>query len=112
MTAAERKQLEFIIRSEIDKTTGKIDEIKEFTLPVEPDCAIDDISRTDAMNNKSIVDASLRGFQVRLNHLQNTLKEINNPAYGICTNCLKPIPFERLKIKPEIRLCANCLNKH
>nr|MBD3623671.1 TraR/DksA C4-type zinc finger protein [Sunxiuqinia sp.] len=31
--------------------------------------------------------------------------------YGICLKCYQSIPFERLKLRPEIRLCATCLRR-
>lgn len=109
MTSEERIELERIVRHEIEKITVKINEIRDYTVPVEPDCAIDDISRTEALNNQSIVEASMRNLQERKNQLKKTLQVIHEWDYGICTACLKPIPLERLKIRPEVRLCAGCI---
>lgn len=109
MKLEEREELAEIISRDIKKLSQKVEELKEFTAPVEPDCAIGRISRMDAINNKSIVEASLRNLQSRLDQLQKIMQVVNENDFGICNNCHKPIPFERLKIRPEIRLCAGCL---
>lgn len=109
MTIEEREHLVRIVFRDIEKLSQKIEELKEFTAPVEPDCAIGRISRMDAINNKSIVEASMRNLQSRLGQLQKISQVVHENDYGICINCHKPIQFERLKIRPEIRLCAGCL---
>jgi DnaK suppressor protein len=109
MTKEEKKQLITIIEKEIQKLTAKIEELKQFTQPISPDNAIGRVSRMDAINNKTIFDASLRNSQTRLSQLQQILKLKDDKSFGICTKCHQSIPFERLKIRPEIRLCASCL---
>ncbi|NBC82941.1 MAG: TraR/DksA family transcriptional regulator [Bacteroidetes bacterium] len=111
MNKEEKNILVNIINDEIVKLTTKIAELKEFTAPVSPDNSIGRISRMDAINNKSIYDASLRNTQNRLSQLNEILKLKDDDAFGVCMKCHQPIPFERLKLRPEIRLCATCLNK-
>lgn len=111
MIQEEKQQLIEIIDTEITKLTKKVNELKDFTGPIAPDDAIGRISRMDAINNKSIFEASLRNIQTRLEQLSHALKIINDADYGICVKCRQSIPFERLKIRPEIRLCANCQKK-
>ncbi|MCF8222784.1 MAG: TraR/DksA C4-type zinc finger protein [Bacteroidales bacterium] len=109
MTDKERKELVDIIKKEMVKLQRKIEELKEFTQPVEPDSAIGRISRMDAINNKSIYDASIQNSRNRLAQLENILKMKNDDSFGVCIKCHNDIPTERLKIRPEIRLCAGCL---
>jgi DnaK suppressor protein len=109
MTNEEKEQIIQIITQEIKKLNRKINELKEFTAPVSPDDAIGRISRMDAINNKSIVEASMRNLQSRLDQLQKISQVIDEKDFGLCIKCHRPIPFERLKIRPEIRLCAGCL---
>jgi DnaK suppressor protein len=111
MLLEERNHLEEIINREIEKLIKKTEELKEFIAPVEPDSAIGRISRMDAINNKSIVEASMRNLQARLSQLQKISQIIYDNDFGVCISCRKPIPFERLKIRPEIRQCAICLKK-
>lgn len=109
MTKEERTEITEIISREIQKITKKINELKEFTAPVSPDDAIGRISRMDAINNKSITEASMRNLQTRLDQLQKISQVVSEKDFGLCIKCHKPIAFERLKIRPEIRLCAECL---
>ena len=111
MTTEELKEINEIIKREIQKLSKKINELKEFTAPVSPDNAIGRISRMDAIHNKSIAEASLRNLQTRFSQLQTVSQVIHEKNFGLCTKCHKPIAFERLKIRPEIRLCAACLQK-
>ncbi|PKP12202.1 MAG: TraR/DksA family transcriptional regulator [Bacteroidetes bacterium HGW-Bacteroidetes-4] len=111
MTEIEKTEIIAIIDSEILKLTKRIEELKEFTDPIAPDDAIGRVSRMDAINNKSVFDASMRNIQTRLEQLNQILKITHNADFGICAKCRQSIPFERLKIRPEIRLCANCLKK-
>jgi DnaK suppressor protein len=111
MIAEELKEIHEIINREIQKLSKKIKELKEFTAPVSPDNAIGRISRMDAIHNKSIVEASLRNLQTRVSQLQNISQVVHEKEFGLCTKCHKPIAFERLKIRPEIRLCAGCLQQ-
>jgi len=111
MTQEERQQIIEIINSDIEKLTIKIDELQEFTAPVSPDDAIGRISRMDAINNKSITEASMRNLQTRLDQLQKINQVVHEKEFGLCLKCHKPIAFERLKIRPEIRLCAGCLQR-
>jgi len=44
----------------------------------------------------------------RLAEIEEALQRINNPGYGICQNCDKPISLERLKVKPSAQFCVPC----
>jgi len=69
MTNEEHLQLVEIIHSEIEKLQGKANTLKDFTGPISPDDAIGHVSRIDAINNKSVFDASLRNIETRLEQL-------------------------------------------
>ncbi len=109
MTDKDKEEIIQIIHSEIQKLIKRIKELEEFTTPVSPDNAIGRVSRMDAINNKSVFDASLRNTNERMEKLKLILKYVHEPDFGICTKCRQSISLERLKIRPEIRLCANCL---
>ena len=109
MTETERTELEEIIKAEIDKLNKRLDVIRDFTEPIAPDSAIGRISRMDAINNRSVYEASERNILSRLSQLNNTLKMTGDADFGICTKCRQSIPIERLRIRPEIRRCAGCM---
>lgn len=111
MLPEEKTEIIEIIHAEIGKLSEKIAELSEFTGPVAPDDAIGRISRMDAINNKSIMDASMRNLQTRHDQLLKILQVVHENEFGLCLKCHKPIPVERLRIRPEIRLCAGCLRR-
>lgn len=111
MTQEERIQLKSIIESELEKLTKKVTELKELTGSVTPDDAIGRISRMDAIHNNSIVQASITNLENRIDMLAMAIRMSDNPDFGTCAACHQPIPFERLKLRPEIRLCANCMRR-
>jgi DnaK suppressor protein len=111
MTEPEKKELISLIHSEIEKLKARLKDIRQFTAPVEPDCAIGRVSRMDAINNKSVFEASERNIKARLSQLEQTLKMTNDKDFGLCIKCRQSISFERLRLKPEIRVCASCMGR-
>jgi len=96
------------ILNEISKTKKLIEEYKELTQPVAPDCAIGRISRMDAINNKSVTEASLRQAEEKLRNLQRVLSRVGTKDFGICIKCGRPIPEARILYRPESLSCVNC----
>ena len=109
MTKEERIQLKSIIESELEKLTKRVKELKDLTGSVTPDDAVGRISRMDAINNNSIVEASIRNIENRLDQLSMAIRMTDDGNFGICIQCHQSIPFDRLKLRPEIRVCANCI---
>ena len=96
------------IESEILKTENKVAEYKELTRPIEPENAIGRISRMDAINNKSVVEAALRKAVEKLNNLNLALSKIDDDDFGLCVRCHKPIPLGRILFMPQARSCVDC----
>jgi len=96
------------IDEEISKTSVLIEEYKELTKPISPDCAIGRISRMDAINNKSVAEASLRQAENKLNSLHRVLSQIDTDDFGVCLKCKQQIPLGRILIRPQSLLCVNC----
>jgi len=96
------------IQAEIVKTEKLIAEYKELSRPVAPDDAIGRITRMDAINNKSVTEASLRQAEQKLKNLQKVSARVGTSDFGICIKCSKPIPPERILYRPESLTCVNC----
>jgi DnaK suppressor protein len=111
MEQAERKELEGEILKRITKVEGQIEELKEFTQAVEPDCAIGRVSRMDAINNKSINDAALNKKKLQLQGLKAVLNDIDTPDFGKCLVCGAEIQKERILLMPENRKCIKCARR-
>ena len=50
-------------------------------------------------------------LEEKLAAVSQALKKIESGVYGLCSNCGKEIPAERLEIFPEANLCVNCQEK-
>ena len=96
------------IHNEISKTEKLIEEYKEITKPIAPDCAIGRISRMDAINNKSVAEASLRQAEEKLRNLNRVLSQIGSNDFGLCLKCGNQIPLGRILIRPESLYCIKC----
>jgi RNA polymerase-binding transcription factor DksA len=46
-----------------------------------------------------------------LHEIQEAFERIKDGSFGLCENCRKKIPKERLKAIPYTRLCVNCKKK-
>ena len=104
----ETEEIKQNILDEIAKTKALIAEYKEMTKPVAPDDAIGRISRMDAINNKSVTEASLRQAEQKLINLQRVLSRVGTSDFGICIKCGKAIPAGRILYRPESLTCVNC----
>jgi len=102
------KDIEQKITNEILKVEVVIKEYKELTKPIAPDCAIGRVSRMDAINNKSVVEASLRQAEGKLRNLKRVFSKLGSDEFGICLKCKQPIPIGRILIRPESLFCVNC----
>ncbi|PKQ45240.1 TraR/DksA family transcriptional regulator [Confluentibacter flavum] len=96
------------VKAEIEKLEHTIIMYKNMTNPIAPDNAIGRVSRMDAINNKSVIDAALREAEQRYKKLVLVLEKVNDAGFGICRNCKQPIPEGRLMIRPESVLCVRC----
>lgn len=104
----DKAEIRKTVEQEIKKTETSILHYKDLTKPISPSDAIGRVSRMDAINNKSINDASLLQAEAKLRKLQIVLSKIDDPDFGICLKCKQPILVGRILIRPESLLCVNC----
>ncbi|MCS7040352.1 MAG: TraR/DksA C4-type zinc finger protein [Anaerolineae bacterium] len=52
--------------------------------------------------------ALLAALEARLASVEDALRAMERGTYGICERCGKPIPPERLEVKPDATLCVTC----
>ena len=108
MNPADKIKIADKIAQEIEKTTNSILEYQKMCKPISPDDAIGRVSRMDAINNKSVLEAALRKAQSKLKNLEIVKREINNSGFGVCVKCKNAIPIARLILVPESKNCVNC----
>ena len=105
------KKLKKTILARIAQLDIEIKEIKQLAAPIEPENAIGRISRMDAINNKTINDRLLRNASDKQKKLRLALSRIDEPKFGFCTLCEKPIQEARLLLLPESSLCVSCARR-
>jgi len=108
MQKAQLKKIQEQLLLEIKNTQLKIDEYNELCKPIPPENAIGRISRMDAINNKSVVEAVLREAKNKITQLEIMKDKINEHNFGNCIKCKKIIPFKRLMIRPHSKFCVMC----
>ena len=103
-----RATLKQKIKDEIALTSDKIKELESMTEPIAPENSIGRISRMDAINNKSVMEAALRTASKKLSNLQLALVKVASPDFGNCSECGKQIQEKRLMLMPESKQCIRC----
>ena len=111
MNPEEKQKLTKIMRQKIQDLKQQVETFKNLSKPVSPDNAIGRLTRMDAINSKSINEASLEKAKQTLEILKQSVNELDKPEFGMCNNCEEPIPFKRLLIMPESKFCVACVQK-
>ena len=104
----DRTQLAELLSRQIELTRQKITGYEAASAPVSPDDAIGRVSRMDAINNKSVVEAALRTARAKLERLLTMEKNLDDPQLGLCRRCGRPIPVGRVLLLPESPHCVRC----
>lgn len=110
MNKEDKIQVSNKIKESILETKLKIKEYQDLTKPISPENAIGRVSRMDAINNKSIVEAALRESKKKLADLIFVESLIHKPDFGICISCSQSIPIGRILFRPQSKKCVNCAN--
>ena len=108
MDEAQLNILQEKLESEIKSTQEKINEYSPLCKPIAPENSIGRISRMDAINNKSVVEAALREATNKMQQLLQMQAKINDDDFGSCVKCKNTIPFGRLMIRPHSKFCVHC----
>ncbi len=61
----------------------------------------------DAINNKSVNEATLRKASLRFDDLKQALQKTESLEYGICASCGEKIPMGCL-LRPQSTSCVKC----
>lgn len=108
MDDAKKIEIKGLIEERIEKTINQIAGYETMAEPITPENSIGRISRMDAINNKSVVDAALRTAKEKLSGLKSMLKKIHEPDFGTCDRCGDLIPERRLILMPQSKYCVRC----
>lgn len=108
MDKSNRGKLKRQILQLIDKSKSDILEMEKNTQPVKPENSLGRISRMDAINNKSVMEAALRNKRGKLTKLKTALAHIDDENFGLCSSCNNEIQIKRLLFMPESDKCVRC----
>jgi DnaK suppressor protein len=111
MNEEEKAALKIEISKRLRRLEEQIEDLKELSKPIEPDCAIGRVSRMDAINNKTINESALRKKRLQKAGMEAALDNIDQKDFGKCLNCGKNIQMGRILIMPESRKCMQCSNQ-
>lgn len=69
----------------------------------------DEIDRANIETERYIQLQRVKTRELRLlRKIDYALAKMESFTYGVCENCGKEIPFERLKARPVTTMCINC----
>ncbi len=108
MDKVKKQEIKSLIEQRIIKTKSQIVGYESMAEPITPENSIGRISRMDAINNKSVVDAALRSAKEKLSALKSMLNKIDDDDFGLCDRCGNPIPEKRLILMPQSKFCVRC----
>ena len=111
MTKEEKGLLKVKIHETIATLENEIIHLEEVAAPVSPENSIGRVSRMDAINNKSVAEASLRSAKRKLANLKHALTKMDLPNFGDCARCKQPIPSARLMYMPDSPYCVRCADR-
>jgi len=111
MNPEERKALKREIVEEIAAEKHLIESLAESVKPVAPDNAIGRLTRMEAIGSRAVSEASMNSARAKLAKLETALEKVDQPDFGICRQCEKPIPRGRIMAMPENVLCVPCAEK-
>ena len=111
MTAKEKADLKEKIIATIAKTEDEIAHLEKNTQPISPENSIGRVSRMDAINNKSVAEASLRSTKRKLSKLKIALRRIDEEGFGNCDRCGRDTQAARLMLLPESTRCVRCAGR-
>lgn len=83
----------------------------DYSRPVAPDNAIGRLTRLEAMQSQHTAIEFHRRHEMRLRQVEEALERLEAGRYGECLKCGRYIPPARLEVKPETRVCVDCVGR-
>ena len=112
MTSERKEEIKQLILSNMTLVEEKIKELRELTKPIAPENAIGRISRMDAINNKSVNEATLRKTEEKKFNMERALERLETEDdFGMCKKCGDEIIAGRIMLMPESPFCTPCASR-
>ena len=110
LSQQQRTELHQALQDLRDELQQLLDDSSAGAQPVSLDEPIGRLSRMDAMQQQSMVQANRRTAQTRLVRIEAALRRFSGNEYGLCVECEEEIGYPRLKAQPEAPFCIECQN--
>lgn len=111
MNDDKRKEMKVLVAQRIEETIEQLKGYADMAEPITPENAIGRVSRMDAINNKSVVDAAIQTAKIKLSGLRHMLQHIDDEDFGKCERCGRDIPEQRMILMPESKRCTPCASR-
>lgn len=108
MTQENREKIRKKIKDDLTVIEREINDLNETSKAVAPDCTLDDIGRTEAMNDVMVNTKILKQAEIKYYQLKNALEQVDDESFGRCIVCDELINVERLMVRPESIRCIEC----
>jgi DnaK suppressor protein len=108
LSPEDKQKIRAEIIRKLETIKNSIKNLREQSKPVSPDNAIGRITRMDAIQQKSIAEATLGKAEGDQTKLEAALSQVDHPEFGMCLRCHQPIPLGRILAVPETRICVSC----
>jgi len=108
----DKNLLKLKIEQLIEKAEADLVKLVDMTKPVKPENSLGRISRMDAINNKGVMEVTLRNTKKKITKLKMALLNLDNPNFGICSDCKMEIQEKRILFMPQSTLCVRCASRN
>ena len=108
MTLKQIKLIKEKIKEELLLMQQEIDDLKEKTKPIAPDCSLGRLTRQEMIQEQQVNEHTLHEAEIRVNKLKYASQKVEKDGYGICAECEEDILFERMMLLPESTHCVQC----
>ena len=108
LSASERRELRERLERDRDELGRGLTGATKSAKPVDLDQPIGRVSRIDAIQQQQMAQEQRRRLRLRLQRTEAAIVAFDEDAYGSCNGCDEPIPYRRLKARPETPLCLTC----
>jgi DnaK suppressor protein len=108
MTQEERGKIRDHIMNEIATLRKSIVTLTELLDSEAQEDANDWFTTKESNPSKEINEMALAKARQQLRIFNEVVNRTDNPDFGICVICSKPIPYERMKAVPTATRCTSC----
>ena len=111
LTESQRVELHQLLLAERDSLRAALVIGGEMSQTVDLDLPIGRLSRMDAMQQQKMAEEQGRRQELKLKQVLAALERVNDESYGDCRTCEEPIPYKRLRARPETPFCVPCMSR-